>query len=307
MRTELVAQMLDRVDGQRHGALAGPTHNAHELRTHRQGDAPARAELAVGVRKREPGKAVDESRPAIDRLDVADEEIHRWRPDETGDEQAPGIVVDVVGRADLLQPAIAHHADAIAHGHGLDLIVRDEDHRRVQALLEIDQLRTQRHPQGGIERGQRFVEQEARRVTDDRLGGGDALALAARELARHLVEQVGNVDGGGGLVDALVDFGLGQPAPLQAHVDVLPGGQMRIEQRRLEDHRDAALVGRLRRSRRGRQKRSNPMSAASVRQSCSSSWTCRSPRGRAGRGARHRQSPGPGHAPRAVRRRPFQD
>ena len=45
-------------------------------------------------------------------------------------------------------------------------------------------------PQRRVEIGERLVEQEDLRVAHDRAADGDALALAARELARLAVEQV---------------------------------------------------------------------------------------------------------------------
>jgi hypothetical protein len=64
------------------------------------------------------------------------------------------------------------------------------------------------HAQLGVEVGQRLVEQEHLRVAHDGAAHGDALALAAGELARLAVEQRREAEDLGGLGDARVDLGL---------------------------------------------------------------------------------------------------
>src|SRR2546430_7468549 len=58
----------------------------------------------------------------------ATQKIHRRRADEAGDEQIVRTVVELERRADLLDQAVVHHHDLVRHGHGLDLVVRSEEH-----------------------------------------------------------------------------------------------------------------------------------------------------------------------------------
>jgi hypothetical protein len=60
--------------------------------------------------------------------------------DEPRHELVRRAIVDLVGRAELLQHATAHHGDARGHGHRLELVVRDVDRRRTNALMQLDQL-----------------------------------------------------------------------------------------------------------------------------------------------------------------------
>ena len=126
---------------------------------------------------------------AVLRGDFTLDQVHRGRAHEPGDEEGGRTVVNLVRRADLLQPAFLHDRDTVPHGHRLHLVVGDDDHGGPQPLLEIDQLGTKREPQRGIERGKGLVEKKSARLTDDGLGGGDALALPAGELARQLVQK----------------------------------------------------------------------------------------------------------------------
>ena len=100
-----------------------------------------------------------------------------------------GRVVELERRADLLDAAAAQHHDLVGHRHRLDLVVRDVDHRRPQALVQRGDLRAHLHAQLGVEVRQRLVEQEDRRLAHDRAADRHALPLAARELRRPALEQ----------------------------------------------------------------------------------------------------------------------
>ena len=58
-----------------------------------------------------------------------------------------------------------------------------------EALMQLLDLGAHLHAQLGVEVGQRLVEQEHLRIAHDGAAHGDALALAAGELARIAVEQ----------------------------------------------------------------------------------------------------------------------
>ena len=122
--------------------------------------------------------------------ELAVEQVHRRRADEAGDEQIVGPVVELERRADLLDPAVVHDDDLVGHGHGLDLVVRDVDRRRLQPLMQFLDLGAHLHAQLGVEIGQRLVEQKHLRVAHDGAAHGDALALAAGQLARIALEQL---------------------------------------------------------------------------------------------------------------------
>ena len=83
-----------------------------------------------------------------------------------------------------------HHHDLVGHGHRLDLVVGDVDGRGLQPLVQLLDLGAHLHAQLGVEIGERLVEQEDLRIADDGAAHGDALALAAGELARIAVEQL---------------------------------------------------------------------------------------------------------------------
>ena len=100
------------------------------------------------------------------------------------DEQVDRAVVELLRRADLLQHALAHHRDAVAHGHRLDLVVGDVDGGDAEVVLQLGDLGAHLHAQLGVEVGERLVHQEGRGFAHDGAAHRDALALAARERAR---------------------------------------------------------------------------------------------------------------------------
>src|SRR5207244_2418312 len=133
------------------GSASSPTN----VRSRNAGVVTARSMLTVGERTGSDGSASDFHRVAGLRVEVAPpvadqhvavggnagqlaggREAHRRRADEAGHEAVRGPLVDLLGRADLLEPALVHHRDPVAHRHRLDLVVGDVDGRGADLLLE---------------------------------------------------------------------------------------------------------------------------------------------------------------------------
>src|SRR5262245_15619552 len=114
--------------------------------------------------------------PAVALDDVRD-------ADEPGDELALRMLVDLRGYADLLDPALVEHREAIGHRQRLLLVVRHVHER--DADLALDRLQLDLHllAELEIERAERLVEEEHLRAVHDRARERDALPLATRELA----------------------------------------------------------------------------------------------------------------------------
>ena len=92
------------------------------------------------------------------------------------------LLVDLPRRARLLDPALVHHRDAVAHRERFLLVVRDEDERDAEVGLDRLQLDLQVLAQPRVERSERLVEQEHARHQDERAGERDPLLLTAGEL-----------------------------------------------------------------------------------------------------------------------------
>ena len=165
--------------------------------------------------------------------------------EEVGDELGPRALVELGGRAGLLDPARVHHGDGVGHGHGLLLVVRDVHERDADVLLDALELDLELLAQPQVERAERLVEQQRPRAVDERAGERDALLLAAGELSRLALAEAAELDELERLADALGDLGLGDLLALEPEGDVALDAQVREERVRLEDRVDVALVGRL--------------------------------------------------------------
>ncbi|MNL59686.1 hypothetical protein D3C87_1834330 [compost metagenome] len=77
--------------------------------------------------------------------------------------------------------------------------------------MQLGDLHAHIDPEGGIEIGQRLVEEENFRLPDNGPANGNALALATGELARLAVQQMFHLQDAGGLADFLVADILGRP------------------------------------------------------------------------------------------------
>ena len=104
--------------------------------------------------------------------------------DEVGDEPGPRKAIEPRRLVLLLHMAGVHHGDPVRQRQRLGLVVRHVDERDADLLLQVDELELHVLAQLGVEGGQRLVEQQHRRMRDQRARDGDALLLAARELVR---------------------------------------------------------------------------------------------------------------------------
>ena len=104
--------------------------------------------------------------------------------DEAVHEGGRGIVVDLAGRADLLDTALVHHHHPVGDFERFFLIVGDEDRGHVDLVMQRAQPLPQFLAHLGVERAERLVEQQNARLDRQRTRQRDALALAAGQLAR---------------------------------------------------------------------------------------------------------------------------
>ncbi len=172
------------------------------------------------------------------------QQVHRGRADEAGDEHVVRLVVHLPRRVALLQDAVLEHGDPVAHGHGLDLVVRDVHRGGAQPALQRGDLGARLHPQLGVQVGQRLVHAEHLRLPHDRPAHRHPLALATGERLRLAVQELLQVEDLGRFPDPLGDHVLGLAGDLEREAHVLADAHVRVERVVLEDHRDVAVLGR---------------------------------------------------------------
>ena len=181
------AELLDDVHDDRDAVRRAGGHDVERLGTEADRDVVL---VVVGEladdrragRRRGRGQAGD----AVEHRERAD--VHGRRADEAGDEHVGRGVVHVARRADLLQEAVLEDRDAVTHGQGLGLVVRDVDGGDAEATLQRRDLRTGLDAELGVEVRQRLVHEEHLGLTHDGAAHGDALTLATGEGLRLAVE-----------------------------------------------------------------------------------------------------------------------
>ena len=160
---------------------------------------------------------------------------------EAGDEFAPRPLVELARRADLRHLAALHDDDAVAHRHRLLLVVRHVGDGQAEALLQAADLLAHRAAQAGIEVRERLVEQQHRRLEDERARERDALLLAAGELARQALVHRHQADRRHRRAGPLARQRAGDAGDAQAVGDVGEHVHVRKERVALEHHADVAL------------------------------------------------------------------
>ena len=251
----LVAEVRALVDPPLQARLAVRRRRGMAGRLHPEALGPhghddARAGRGPGIRVR------DEAREPEATVRLDDAAACRWvvlhelavdrvgDADEVGHEAVHRTLVQVRRAALLLDPAVVHDDDRVAHRQRLLLVVGHVHERDPDLLLQRLELQLHLLAQLEVEGAQRLVEEQHGGVVDQRPGERDALLLAAGELP-----------GAAALVPAQADelqrfahpsglVRLGRPSLAQAVADVLGHVHVREQGVVLEHRVDVAVVGR---------------------------------------------------------------
>ena len=157
------------------------------LRTHDGVAALARAE-AVHAASRPPARSPAGSSRGRRAGRVTVPGIRLETPMKPATKVVARPLVDVLGRADLLDAAVRHHRDPVRHRQRLLLVVGHVDERDPDLALDPLQLELQPLAELQVERAERLVEQQHLGQVDERAGQRHPLLLAARELVRPAVD-----------------------------------------------------------------------------------------------------------------------
>ncbi len=184
----------------------------------------------------------DRGRAAADRLGRAAQQV--GGADEPRHELGRGTLVDLPRPGELLDQAVVHDGDAVAHGERLVLVVGDVDERDADLALDPLELDLHRLAELEVERAERLVQEQRPGVVDQGSRERDPLLLAARHLTRAPLLTADEIDDLQHLAHPPLDLLVGYaPAP-EAERHVLPDVHVREERVGLEDHVHVALVRR---------------------------------------------------------------
>src|SRR5690349_1910701 len=103
-------------------------------------------------------------------------------------------IENLFGRARLYDAAGAHHEHTVGDGHGVRLVVRNQEKARARAAVKFCDFATELCTMLRIKVAERFVEEEDRGIADNRPRERHALALTAGELCGLSIEQVRDIE-----------------------------------------------------------------------------------------------------------------
>lgn len=161
---------------------------------------------------------------------------------ELGRVQRARRAVQLGRRAFLLDAAVAQQQDAVGHRHRFGLVVRDAQGRQPERHDQFAQPGARFLAQLRVEVRQRFVEQDHRRVVDERARNRDALLLATRQLMRKAFREMAEAELVERGLHAALLFGRCDAAQLQPVADVVGDGTVRPQRVRLEHEAERALL-----------------------------------------------------------------
>ena len=231
----------DTIDAVLVGATAAG-HGMHPLRADHHRHRIARADLTRGLHGEPTTRLEHCDRPL--RRCVENTGHHVRRADEASNEDAGRGVIDLLRRADLLDTPTAHDCDAIAHRERFTLVVGDEDEGDAHLALDALEFDLHRLTQLEIERGERLVEQQCAGHVDERTGERNTLLLAARQLVRSAIAELGEANDVEHLLGPAGRLRRGDTLGAQAERHVLEHTHVWEQCVGLEHRVDVALVGR---------------------------------------------------------------
>ena len=161
--------------------------------------------------------------------------------DEVGDEQPRRPEIHLHRRAHLQEPPLVHHRHPVGNRQRLFLVVGDIDGGDPQAVDHGADLGAQMGADLGVERRQRLVQQQNRRIGRQRPGQRHALLLAAGKLVGITVLHTAKPGQFAQLLDPFGDLALGTAPDAERETDVLGDGLGREQGIGLEDEPDLAL------------------------------------------------------------------
>ena len=168
-----------------------------------------------------------------ERLGVTDERHH---------ELARRLVVELARATDLLELPVVDDRDLIRDLHRLALVVRDEDGRDVDDVVQLPKPLAKLRANARVESSERLVEEQNLRLGRERTREPHPLPLPSRQLGRVAMAEVLELDEVQKLVDALCDLGFRPLAHLQSERDVVAHRHVLERSVVLEDEADVPLL-----------------------------------------------------------------
>ena len=171
------------------------------------------------------------------------DEVHLRRADEACDEDIAGRIVEVLRSINLLDDTALHIDDTGSYGHSFDLVVRDLDEGGTESLVDLGQLGSHLSTELSVKVGERFVQKEYLRITNDCTAECNTLLLTTGESLRITVEKVSDFEDTSSFFNFALDGFFGHLAEFKTERHVIENSHVRIQSVVLEYHRDISVLG----------------------------------------------------------------
>ena len=171
-------------------------------------------------------------------------QVH-WRgANKARDKSVGGVLINLQGWRDLLKATLIHHNDTLAHRHRFRLIVRDINHRRLEAVVQTDNFRPHLDAHFCVQIRERLIKQENGGFAHNGASECHALTLSPRKSLREPLEVGRKPQCLGDELNTPLNFRLRDMAQFEGEGHILRDCHMRIKRVVLEYHRDIAVFGR---------------------------------------------------------------
>jgi hypothetical protein len=185
---------------------------------------------------------VDRSDPHAPRRSLADQEV--GGAEKRGDELGFGTQIEIRRGTDLEEAPVVEHREPVSDLERLLLIVRHEDRRDAELVLDSAQRLPQLAADSSVKRTERFVEKEHFGLVREGARERDALLLPARELVRTPATEARELDELEQFVAPSGTLPGGNAADAQSELDVLRDRHVAEECVVLENEADPARTRR---------------------------------------------------------------
>ena len=169
-------------------------------------------------------------------------EVHLRCTDEACNEEVNGRIIEVLRSVNLLDETVLHNYDTGSHCHSLYLVVSYVDECCTESLVDLCKLSSHGCTELCVQVGERLVEKEYLRITNDSTTQRNTLLLTTGKSLRLSLEEVRNVEDTSSLFYAALDLLLGSLAELKTECHVIKYGHVRIKSVVLENHRDITVL-----------------------------------------------------------------
>src|SRR5499427_3898477 len=156
--------------------------------------------------------------------------MHGRTPQKPCHKRVHRLAIEFLIRAHLLDLPLAHDGNAMPHSDRFILVVCDKNRGQTETVHKPFDLPTSLEPQGRIEVGERFIEEQDPRTVAEAARQGYALFLTTRETTRETPQELveANAHNARGFLHLDIDVRTGPAAQAEVEGDIATHPKMGV-------------------------------------------------------------------------------